>query len=501
MDTIVYSRRGASPATCFSDAVTQCAFGDSQRREVWALTNEKHIGGMCVLQTVDDRESRGGLADASATDSRGTGEHDSHDANELPRLVLASQSPRRREMLRSAGASFCCLVPGVDEDVGPCDSVEQTAIAIASRKAHAAADVLSGNPGPCPIVACDTMVVLGDPRNSLGSDGEEILGKPTDVADARRMLGLLSGTTHRVVSGVSILRCDGDARTASEVAFAETTHVTFKQLDGMQINEYIATGEPFDKAGAYGIQGAAGAFVERIDGGYDNVVGLPLARTLEALRKIKIEMEANMHESNANSQEGSLSAAKAAVRKQMKAIRQLVPEDQRAAASQQVCRHLMQTPEFEQAEVIAAYCAFGSELGFDYLAQNMPQGKTFAVPITMANRRMEFVAIDPVQVLPGHRTLPFLTDPAGITSVPEDAEVLDAANIDLMLVPGLGFDDHGYRIGYGGGYYDVYMKREGFRAACFGTFFEQQHYAGSLPHNDDDVPLPTIITQQGVRRF
>lgn len=399
-----------------------------------------------------------------------------------PRIVLASQSPRRRELLRDAGADFSCLPSGADEHVGDQPDACARAMAVASRKSHAALEMLGGDDA-CPVLGCDTMVVLGGegPGGSSASDGtfrEEVFGKPEDAADARRMLQALSGNVHRVVSGVSILH-DG-----LEESFAVTTHVRFKELGSRQIDEYIESGEPFDKAGAYGIQGGAAAFVESVDGDYDNVVGLPVEKTMEVLRSM-----------------GNQTVGKDEVRKQMKAIRKSIDPAVREEASAEVCKLLMGTPEFEEAQTIAAYCAFGSELSFDYLAQNFPEGKRMSVPITMANHHMEFVIIDPEQILPGKRTLPFLTDPAKMAEIPDDAEVVDPSQVDIMLVPGLAFDDDGYRIGYGGGYYDTYMKREGFHAMRFGTYFEQQHYEGSLPHDSNDVPLPAVITQNGIRRF
>lgn len=399
------------------------------------------------------------------------------------RIVLASQSPRRRELLRRAGVSFACLASGVDEHVGGQPDAARTAMAVASRKSHAVLEMLGGD-GSCPVLGCDTMVVLGGegPGGSRASDGsyaEEVFGKPADAEDARRMLRALSGNVHRVISGVSIL-FEG-----REESFAKTTHVRFRELDPRQIDEYIDSGEPFDKAGAYGIQGRAGEFVESVEsGGYDNVVGLPVEETLEVLR----------------SMEGQ-TIGKNEVRKQMKAVRKAIDPEVREEASAEVCRYLMDTPEFEDAKTIAAYCAFGTELSFDYLAQNFPEGKVLTVPVTMENHHMEFVVVEPEEILPGKSTLPFLVDPAGLAEIPDDATVVDPADIDIMLVPGLAFDDDGYRLGYGGGYYDVYMTREGFHAARFGTYFEQQHYNGSLPHEEYDVPLPAVITQEGIRRF
>ncbi len=458
----------------------------------------------------------------------------------LPRLVLASKSPRRKELLQGAGFNFCCLASDVDEEVEPCKNAEEYAVAVASKKAYAALNMLAGNLGQCALLACDTVVVVGgegdvvetsrEPAVSqcddqLTGSPEQILGKPTDPQDAKRMLKLLSGNTHRVISGVSILRgsldtsSDGNANVAAnnpkdipelpnilKTTFAQTTYVTFRELDELEIDEYIQTGEPFDKAGAYGIQGAAGKFVESIEGDYNNVVGLPLSKTLEVLFKMyackDLNKQNNMHQNLDVSNKPKFDdSPKPYVRKQLKAIRQAIPQTARTAASQEVCKNLMHTPEFENARVIAAFCSFGSELCFDYMAQHMPKNKIFAVPITMENHKMEFVKIEPTEILPQNRTLPFLTDPAGITSIPNDAQVIDAKDIDLMLVPGLGFDDHGYRIGYGGGYYDVYMKRAGFKAACFGAFFEEQHYFGELPCNCDDVPLDAVVTQNGVLRF
>ena len=372
-------------------------------------------------------------------------------------------------MLVRSGLNFCCLVPGVNEDVSGLPA-EQMPIEVAQRKAQGALKMLGGT-SDCPILACDTIVVLG----------QQVFGKPQNADEARAMLHQLSGNTHKVISGVCILS------EGHQQSFADITEVTFHQLSDEQIDAYIATGEPFDKAGAYGIQGAAGEFVSELSGNYENVVGLPLQRCLDALGCLP---EQNLPNNG-----------KDAVRKQMKAVRKSIPEKVRQQASQQVCQHLMATLEFQEARVIAAYCAFGSELCFDYMAQNMPAGKVLAVPVTMQDRRMEFVVVDPQQILPGRRTLPFLADPAGITSIPDECEVLQANDLDIMLVPGLAFDEDGYRMGYGGGYYDTYMVRKGFHAARFGTFFEQQHYFGSLAHEQHDVPLPAIITQDGVRRL
>lgn len=178
-------------------------------------------------------------------------------------LVLASGSPRRRDLLRRLGLDFRVRPTDADEtwpeelEVGP------AAEAVALRKAEAAEA-----PGAL-VLAADTVVVL---------DGE-VLGKPADADDARQSLRRLSGRTHVVVTGLA-LRLDDRTATAHE-----TTHVTFAPLSEAEIDAYVRTGSPLDKAGAYGIQDDAGAlFVERIEGDYFNVVGLPVRRLYRALR-------------------------------------------------------------------------------------------------------------------------------------------------------------------------------------------------------------------------
>jgi len=172
------------------------------------------------------------------------------------RLILASGSPRRRELLASMGYTFEILVPDVDEHVsGPARDV----VAILSeRKAQAAAAQL--NDGI--VIASDTLVSLNG----------EVLGKPEDEEDAFRMLRTLSGNTHEVFTGVTIMNAaSGKIKTR-----AVRTGVRFRHLSDEEIQAYIATGEPMDKAGAYGIQGGAGVFVEGLEGSYENVIGFPV---------------------------------------------------------------------------------------------------------------------------------------------------------------------------------------------------------------------------------
>jgi septum formation protein len=175
-----------------------------------------------------------------------------------PSLILASASPRRAELLQQAGFVFSVRVSDVDETVLPGESAVRLALRLATMKAAAVATPATGE------------VVLGADTVVESPDGE-LLGKPADDADAARMLNLLAGATHRVVTGVC---CHTAERI--EVA-AAVTYVTFLSLSEAEIAAYVASGEPRGKAGAYAIQGLAARWTSRILGEYSNVVGLPLA--------------------------------------------------------------------------------------------------------------------------------------------------------------------------------------------------------------------------------
>jgi septum formation protein len=198
------------------------------------------------------------------------------------RLILASASPRRAELLRAACIDFDAIGADVDESVVPGESPEQHVRRLAESKARA---VLS-RAGQTPVLAADTVVVVGG----------EILGKPVDENDARRMLRLLSGRQHEVMTGVCLMSQPGPAEAghyeSSRLAVAPDgpataghyvstavaiTMVEFAPLSDVEIDWYAASGEPADKAGAYGVQGLASRFVTRIEGSYSNVVGLPVA--------------------------------------------------------------------------------------------------------------------------------------------------------------------------------------------------------------------------------
>jgi septum formation protein len=192
----------------------------------------------------------------------------------MPNLILASASPRRRELLAQAGFSFQVRPAHIPEDPKPGEDPIAYVVRLAREKAQAVYDQLRRNATADPSTSLrsaqdDNLVVLGA-DTTVTLDGH-ILGKPEDTGDAARMLRLLSGRTHRVITGVAVVT---SART--EVA-AEVTAVKFLALSEKDIADYIVTGEPMDKAGAYAIQGRAARWIPRIEGDYFNVVGLPLA--------------------------------------------------------------------------------------------------------------------------------------------------------------------------------------------------------------------------------
>jgi septum formation protein len=185
------------------------------------------------------------------------------------KLILASASPRRAEILQNAGYTFSVVSSAIDETPIPGESAE----AMVQRLADAKAELVAARSvGPAIVVAADTAVLIGT----------QILGKPRTTEDARHMLELLSGKTHSVITGVALIRLPDVERRS----FVESTQVQFAVLSAEEIEEYLATGEPFDKAGGYAIQGRAGRFIPRIEGCYFNVVGLPLARMARELREL-----------------------------------------------------------------------------------------------------------------------------------------------------------------------------------------------------------------------
>lgn len=193
-----------------------------------------------------------------------------------PRLVLASSSPRRKELLSLAGYTFEVQASQAPEVYREGEDPIAFATRLAREKAQAVYETLDKSDPSLLVIGADTIVLV---------DGE-ILGKPNDAADAARMLRLLAGRTHQVVTGVCVI-----SSVATESA-AEVTGVTFTTMSDAEIQGYIATGEPMDKAGAYGIQGRAARWIPRVQGCYFNVVGLPVALVTNIIDGMTSRLEA-----------------------------------------------------------------------------------------------------------------------------------------------------------------------------------------------------------------
>ena len=189
-----------------------------------------------------------------------------------PRLVLASESARRADLLREAGFTFEVLPARVDESPLPAETPAEMTLRLACAKARAAAPAAATFAPNSYILGADTAVIL---------EGTSF-GKPSSPADAARMLRALSGRAHIVLTGVCVIRIPG----LTERAAVESTSVTFAQLSEDEIDAYVSSGEPFDKAGGYAIQGRAARFVTRIEGCYSNVVGLPISLVWALLREL-----------------------------------------------------------------------------------------------------------------------------------------------------------------------------------------------------------------------
>ena len=183
----------------------------------------------------------------------------------MKHIILASASPRRKEILELADLDFD-IMPSNAEEITTKTAPHEVVMELATIKAR---DIYEKSDKQSMIVGADTVVAYQG----------QILGKPADEADAKRMLGMLSGQTHEVYTGVCVI-VDGEAKT-----FYEETKVTFYEISDEQIDHYIKTREPMDKAGSYGIQGKAAIFIKGIEGDYYNVVGFPIARFLQEITK------------------------------------------------------------------------------------------------------------------------------------------------------------------------------------------------------------------------
>jgi septum formation protein len=189
-------------------------------------------------------------------------------------LILASRSPRRRELLAGAGLRFEVRAPEVPEDRAPGETPE----AFATRAALAKAEVVARRAGPLParvVLAADTVVVLDD----------EVLGKPRDPGEALSHLRRLAGRRHRVLTAVAVV----DSATLAARHTVVESRVTLRQADPAELAAYVASGEPLDKAGAYAAQGEGRRFVARIEGSESNVIGLPLEEALALLREAGVQ--------------------------------------------------------------------------------------------------------------------------------------------------------------------------------------------------------------------
>lgn len=185
------------------------------------------------------------------------------------KLILASKSPRRSELLRAVGWSFEAVPADIDETQQP----DETAVDYVKRLAIEKAEAVAARVSSGLILAADTTVVVD----------EHVLGQPEDDADARRMLKLLNGRWHEVLTGVAFLRAGQNYVAVSDY---ECTRVKFSEMSDEEIDWYVATGEPRGKAGAYGIQGRAAILIEEIEGDYFNIVGLPLRLVYELIRQV-----------------------------------------------------------------------------------------------------------------------------------------------------------------------------------------------------------------------
>lgn len=186
-------------------------------------------------------------------------------------IILASASPRRKELLSMICDDFAVIVSDCEEIVSGTEPEEVTA-GLSRQKAEA---VAKGRANAL-VIGADTVVSIGG----------NILGKPKDRAQADAMLRMLSGKTHEVSTGVTVIRTGSDGSVVWQSSFAETTLVRVSELDEEEIRAYLGTDEPYDKAGAYGIQGEFGKYISGIEGDYNNVVGLPVHRLYEELKKV-----------------------------------------------------------------------------------------------------------------------------------------------------------------------------------------------------------------------
>lgn len=191
----------------------------------------------------------------------------------MKKIILASGSPRRKELLEQIGVNFA-IIKAEGEEVITTRVPEEAVLELSRQKAREVADRTDGEV----IIGADTVVAVDN----------TILGKPKDPEDAMRMLRLLQGQAHKVLTGVTVILRNGSEE--QEICFADLTHVHVFPMTEAQIRTYVESGEPMDKAGAYGIQGRFAAYVSRIEGDYNNVVGLPVGRLYQKVLAAGVDL-------------------------------------------------------------------------------------------------------------------------------------------------------------------------------------------------------------------
>ena len=206
----------------------------------------------------------------------------------MSQIILASASPRRKALLEQIGMEFE-ICPAKGEEVITESRPDAVVLELSRQKAEeVAAGVLTYNETHSDLATPQDILVIG--ADTVVAYGDKILGKPKDEADAGRMLTLLQGKKHSVYTGITLVFIDKNGRTG-EHRFFERTDVTMYPMDEDEINRYIATGEPMDKAGSYGIQGRCAIYIKQIEGDYNNVVGLPVARLYQELRRVGYDLK------------------------------------------------------------------------------------------------------------------------------------------------------------------------------------------------------------------
>lgn len=205
----------------------------------------------------------------------------------MSRIILASASPRRKELLEQIGIEFE-ICPAKGEEVITKTLPQEVVMELSKQKAEEIASMLlSFRENHKDITTPTDILVIG--ADTVVAHEGKILGKPKDEEDAKHMLQSLSGMTHSVFTGVTLVLIDKQGR-CGEVVFYEKTDVTMHTINKEEIERYVASGEPMDKAGAYGIQGKCAIYIKKIEGDYNNVVGLPISRLYQELKKIGIDV-------------------------------------------------------------------------------------------------------------------------------------------------------------------------------------------------------------------